>query len=110
MDPDFGDTHEAWNSVHDSVAGFAATLVGLRGVALALNPKSMDKQGRTGLTALAGKPFHSCLVVLILALIAQIPDDSRRTLIVSMVFVGLQGIGRLLLDIRRIRTTDPDPR
>jgi len=29
--------------------------------------------------------------------------------VIALVFVGVQGIGRLLLDIRRIRTSEPDP-
>jgi len=46
-------------------------------VALALNPKIMNTRSRSGLIALAGQTFHSFLVVMVLALIAQIPDDSR---------------------------------
>ena len=52
--------------------------------------------------------FHSFLVVLVLALIAQIPDDSRTTFIISLGFVGVQGIGRLVLGIRLIWATDTD--
>jgi hypothetical protein len=110
MDANYGDTLAAWNSFYDSVAAVAATLVGLLFVGLALNPKIMNNRALPGLNALSGQTFHSFLVVLVLALIAQIPDDSRRTLIISLLFVGVQGIGRLLLDLRRIRATDPDPR
>jgi hypothetical protein len=110
MNSEYGDTLAAWNSFYASVAGVAATLVGLLFVGLALNPKIMNNRNLTGLNALSGQTFHSFLVVLVLALIAQIPDDSRRTLIVSLVFVGIQGVGRLLLDVRHIRATDPDPR
>lgn len=107
---DFGDTLAEWNSFYGSVAGVAATLVGLLFVALALNPKIMNNRNLTGLNAMAGQTFHSFLVVLMLALLAQIPDDSRRTMVVGLGFIGVQGLARLVLDIRRIRAGDPDPR
>ena len=70
----------------------------------------MNNRDLAGLNAWSGQTFHSFLVILILSLIAQIPNDSRRVILISLVFIGVQGVARLGLDIRRIRATDHDPR
>ena len=85
----FGETLASWSGFYGSVAAVAATLIGPLFVALALNPKIMNTRSRSGIIALAGQTFHSFLVVMVLALIAQIPDDSRRTLVIALVFVGV---------------------
>ncbi len=100
MQTDFGAALTAWNAFFAAVSGIAATLVGLLFVALALNPKLIVDTKRTGLRIWAAQTFHSFLVVLVIALIALIPDESRTTIVITLLIVGLQGIVRLGLDIR----------
>ncbi|HET7095123.1 MAG TPA: hypothetical protein VFI22_16650 [Thermomicrobiales bacterium] len=105
----FGAALGEWNDFYTAVAGVSATLVGLLFVALALRPEVMRDDGPSGLRVWSGQTFHNFLVVLVVGLIALIPDDSRNTLVITLAIVGAQGIVRVALDLRRARR-DPDPR
>jgi hypothetical protein len=104
----FGTALAAWSDFYTAVAGISATLVGLLFVALALRPRIMADAGPAGLRVWSGQTFHSFLVVLVLGLIALIPDDDATTLIITLVIIGGQGLARAGLDLRRARR-DPDP-
>ena len=57
---------------------------------------------------LAAQTFHHFLVLLVVALIALVPDETARPLAITLLFVGVQGVIRLGLDLRRTRQ-DRDP-
>src|SRR5690349_5877924 len=108
MTTTFGATLAEWHDFSAAVAGIAAALVGLLFVALALRPQIMANVGPAGLHVWSGQTFHSFLVVLVLALIALIPDDDATTLVITLLVIGLQGLVRVAFDGRRARR-DPDP-
>jgi hypothetical protein len=108
MTTTFGTTLAEWHDFYAAVAGIAAALVGLLFVALALRPAIMANAGPAGVRVWSGQTFHSFLVVLVLALIALIPDDDASTLVVTLLILGLQGLVRVAFDVRRARR-DPDP-
>jgi hypothetical protein len=97
-----------WHDFFAAVAGVAGTLVGLLFVALGLNPTIMADDSPAGLRVWAGQTFHNFLVLLVLGLIGLVPDDRRETLAIALAIIGVQGIIRVLGDIRRVRA-DPDP-
>ncbi len=68
----------------------------------------MADSGPSGLRVWSGQTFHNFLVVLVVGLIALIPDDSRMTLVITLAIVGVQGIIRVALDLRQT-IRDPDP-
>ncbi|HEU5431022.1 MAG TPA: hypothetical protein VFU81_05130 [Thermomicrobiales bacterium] len=108
MATSFGTALAEWRDFYTAVAGISATLVGLLFVALALRPEVMRDDGPAGLRVWSGQTFHSFLVVLVVGLIALVPDESRLTLVITLAIVGVQGIVRVALDLRRARR-DPDP-
>jgi hypothetical protein len=97
-----------WHEFYTTVAGLAGTLVGLLFVGLGLNPRIITVGGPSGMRVLAAQTFHNFLVVLVIALIALVPDDTARSLAITLLIVGVQGIIRVALDLRRSRS-DPDP-
>ena len=109
MAASFGTVLAEWREFYAAVAGIAGSLVGLLFVSLALRPQIMADAGPAGLRVWSGQTFHSLLVVLVLGLIALIPDESPTPLVVTLAIVGLQGILRVGSDLRRARA-DPDPR
>ena len=98
----------AWHDFYATVAGLSATLVGLLFVGLGLNPRIMAADGPTGMRVLAAQTFHNFLVLLVVSLIALIPDDTARTLAITLLIIGVQGVIRVAFDLRRARR-DPDP-
>jgi hypothetical protein len=104
----FAEQFGAWHDFYASVAGLSATLVGLLFVGLGLNPRIMAANGPSGMRVLAAQTFHNFLVLLVISLIALIPDDTARTLAITLLIVGVQGVIRVTLDLRRARS-DPDP-
>ena len=105
----FADQIGAWHEFFTTVAGLAATLVGLLFVGLGLNPRIMAPNGPPGMRVLAAQTFHNFLVLLVIALIALVPDETARPLAITLLIVGVQGVVRVALDLRRARR-DPDPR
>jgi hypothetical protein len=97
-----------WQEFFTAVASVAGTLVGLLFVALGLNPAIMADDSPAGRRVWAGQTFHSFLVLLIIGLIGLVPTDPRETLTITLVILGVQGIARIAMDIRRVRA-DPDP-
>jgi hypothetical protein len=97
-----------WHDFFAAVAGVAATLVGLLFVALALNPTVMADASPTGLRTWAAHTFHDFLTVLSVALVLLIPDTGEVGLGVPLLLLGLWGVGRVVVDVRRVRS-DPAP-
>ena len=97
-----------WHNFFAAVAGVAATLVGLLFVALALNPKVMADASPAGLRTWAGQTFHDFLTVLIVALVVLIPDSNAIGLGLPVLLLGLWGVARVAMDVRRVRG-DPAP-
>jgi hypothetical protein len=97
-----------WQGFYTTVAGLAATLVGLLFVGLGLNPRIIAKDGPTGMRVLAAQTFHNFLVLLVLSLVILIPDDTARALGITLLIIGVQGIIRVASDLRQARR-DPDP-
>jgi Na+/melibiose symporter-like transporter len=97
-----------WHEFYTTVAGLSATLVGLLFVSLGLNPGIVSKQGPAGIRVLAAQTFHNFVIVLVIALVALIPDDTAHALTITLLIVGVQGIIRVAFDLRRARR-DPDP-
>ena len=97
-----------WHTFFGAVAGVAATLIGLLFVALALNPRVMADASPAGLRTWAGQTFHDFLTVLIVALLVLIPDATAIGLGVPVLLLGLWGVARVAMDVRRVRY-DPAP-
>jgi hypothetical protein len=61
-----------------------------------------------GMRVLAAQTFHHFLVLLVIAVIALVPDETARPLAITLLFVGVQGIVRVGLDLRQARRShDP---
>ena len=104
----FAEQIATWQAFFTTVAGLAATLAGLLFVGLGLNPRIMAPDGPPGMRVLAAQTFHHFLVLLVISLIALVPDETARPLAITLLFVGVQGVVRLGLDLRRTRQ-DRDP-
>jgi hypothetical protein len=98
----------AWHDFFAAVAGAAATLVGLLFVALALNPAVMADDGPAGLRTWAGQTFHNFLMVLVVALVALVPDAGPVGFGLPLLVLGGWGVARVAGDARRVRR-DPAP-
>jgi hypothetical protein len=99
----FADQIQTWQAFFSTVAGLAATLAGLLFVGLGLNPRIMAPNGPPGMRVLAAQTFHHFLVLLVIALIALAPTETALPLAVTLLIVGVQGIVRVGLDLRRAR-------
>src|SRR5918998_29312 len=105
----FADQIQTWEGFFTTVAGLAATLAGLLFVGLGRNPCVMAPDGPPGMRVLAAQTFHHFLVLLVIALIALVPDETARPLAITLLFVGVQGVVRLGLDLGRARRAhDPN--
>jgi hypothetical protein len=107
MDSEFAVALDAWNVYFATIAGISATLVGLLFVAIGLNPRIMANDGSTGLRVWAAFTFHSFVVLLVIGIVGLVPVSARETLAVTLAIVGVQGVLRVLTDVRRVRA-DPD--
>ena len=105
----YADQIQTWQAFFTTVAGLAATLAGLLFVGLGLNPRIMAPNGPPGMRVLAAQTFHHFLVLLVIALIALAPTETALPLAVTLLIVGVQGIVRVVLDLRQARR-DHDPR
>jgi hypothetical protein len=104
----FADQIQSWQGFFTTVAGLAATLAGLLFVGLGLNPRIMAPNGPPGMRVLAAQTFHHFLVLLVIALIALTPTETARPLAVTLLIVGVQGLVRVGIDLRRAqRAYDP---
>jgi hypothetical protein len=83
----------AWHDFFAAVAGGATTLVGLLFVAFALNPAIMADDSPAGLRIWAAQTFHNFLMVLVIALVALIPDVGPLGLGLPLVILGGWGAG-----------------
>ncbi|HEU0114670.1 MAG TPA: hypothetical protein VFQ80_08335, partial [Thermomicrobiales bacterium] len=108
MDADFANAVAQWHEFFAAVAGVAATLVGLLFVSLALNPLVMGDRRPAGLRTWAGQTFHNFLMILTVALIALIPEQSVISFAATLIVIGVLGVARVVSDARRTRT-DPNP-
>ena len=104
----FADQIATWQAFFSTVAGLAATLAGLLFLGLGLNPRIIAPHGPPRMRVLAAQTFHHFLVLLVIALIALVPDETARPLAITLLIVGVQGVVRLGLDLRRTRQ-DRDP-
>ncbi|MCA9876435.1 MAG: hypothetical protein KC442_01590 [Thermomicrobiales bacterium] len=104
----FGAALLEWHDFFAAVAGVSGTLVGLLFVVIGLNPAIMADTSHAGMRVLAAQTFHSFLVLVLLGLSALVPSDDGFTLMVSLTIIGLQGVVRVVHDVRLART-DPDP-
>jgi hypothetical protein len=103
----YADQIGAWQGFYTTVAGLSAGLVGLLFVGLGLNPQIISAGGPAGMRVLAAQTFHNFLVLLVIALMALVPDTTGRSLAITLLIVGTQGVIRVALDLRRARR-DPD--
>lgn len=97
-----------WHDFFTAVTGIAGTLIGLLFVVIGLNPAIMADTSHAGMRVLTGQTFHSFLVLVLIGLSALVPSDYGTTILISLIIVGLQGIVRVVHDVRLART-DPDP-
>jgi hypothetical protein len=109
IESDFATALAEWHDFYAVVAGISATLIGLLFVALGLNPRIMADDGPAGMRLWSALTFHSFLIVLVIALVALIPDNSREAIAITLLIIGVQGVFRVITDLRRSRD-DPDPR
>jgi hypothetical protein len=108
MDAGFASAVAEWHEFFAAVAGVSATLVGLLFVSLALNPLVMGDRRPAGLRTWAGQTFHNFLMVLTVALVALIPEQTTGTVGATLLIIGALGVFRVASDVRRTRT-DPSP-
>ncbi len=108
MDTEFAADLLEWHDFFATIAGVSGTLVGLLSVALGLNPAIMADDGPAGLRVWAGQTFHSLLVVLVIGLAGLVPARVGETFAVTLAFLSLQGIVRVITDLRRL-TVAHDP-
>jgi hypothetical protein len=108
MDTEFARALAEWREFFSAVASISGTLVGLLFVALGLNPTIMADSGPAGLRVWARQTFHTFLVLMLLGLIGLVPADNGTSFAITLSILGIQGIGRVALDVRRVRR-DPDP-
>ena len=108
MNTDFNTYLEPWHDFFTAVAGLSGTLLGLLFVAVTLSPTIMTDDGPTGMRVWSGVTFHNFLVLVVLGIAGLVPSDAGTTFIITLVIIGLQGIARVLHDMRRVRA-DPDP-
>lgn len=104
----FAEQMAAWAVFYATVAALSGTFIGLVFVALSLNPRIMMVRGPSGLRILAAQTFRRFLMILVIALVALIPDSSAQALLVTLLLIGLLGVVRLVTDVRQARR-DPDP-
>jgi hypothetical protein len=97
-----------WHDFFAAVAGGTATLVGLLFVALALNPGIMADDNPAGLRIWAGQTFHNFLMVLVISLVALIPDVGPLGFGIPLLINGGWGVARVVSDARGVRR-DPAP-
>ncbi|MEZ4562167.1 MAG: hypothetical protein R2853_05480 [Thermomicrobiales bacterium] len=97
-----------WHDFFTAVTAIAGTLIGLLFVVIGLNPAIMADTSHAGMRMLIGQTFHSFLVLVLLGLSALVPSDYGTTLLISLLIVGVQGVIRVVRDVRLART-DPDP-
>ncbi|MFT4038981.1 MAG: hypothetical protein QM692_12425 [Thermomicrobiales bacterium] len=97
-----------WHDFFAAVTAIAGTLIGLLFVVIGLNPAIMADTSHQGMRVLTGQTFHSFLVLVLIGLSALVPSDYGTTIMISLVIVGVQGIVRVIHDVRLART-DPDP-
>ena len=93
-----------WHDFYAAVTGMAATLVGLLFVGLGLNPGVMVAGSPTGLRVLAGQTFHNFLIILVIAVVALIPEPSADVLAITLLVVGVQGVLLVGRDLYRTLT------
>ena len=108
MATDFTNVLEPWHDFFAAVAGLSGTLLGLLFVAVTLNPTFMTGDGPTAMRVWSGVTFHNFLVLVVLGIAGLVPSDAGTTFIITLVIIGVQGILRVLHDMRRVRA-DPDP-
>jgi hypothetical protein len=110
MDDGFAAAVAAWHDFYLLAGTAAATLIGLIFVALSLNPEVMADDGPVGVQAWAGQTFGSFLTVLVIALVCLIPDQNSRTLGLTLLILGGEGLVRGARRIRRVwRDPAPEP-
>lgn len=97
-----------WRDFFTAVTGIAGTLIGLLFVVIGLNPSIMVDTGHAGMRVLTAQTFHSFLVLVLIGLSALVPSDYGTTLLISLTIAGIQGVIRVVHDVRLART-DPDP-
>jgi hypothetical protein len=108
MSADVGTFLEPWHDFFTAVAGLSGTLLGLLFVAVTLNPTFMSDDGPAGMRVWSGVTFHNFLVLVILGIAGLVPSDAGTTFVITLLIIGVQGIIRVVTDMRRVRA-DPDP-
>ena len=109
MDAEFAAALAEWHDFFTTIAGVSGTLIGLLFVALGLNPSIMAGDGPTGLRLWSAQTFHSLLVLLIIGLAGLVPARAGDAFLITLVIVGVQGIVRVVSDLRRLAAYhDPD--
>jgi hypothetical protein len=106
MDTAFAGQLEAWHDFYSATAGVTATLLGLLFVAIALNPRVLKTWQAPVVRSKAALTFHNFLVVLTISLVVLIPEQSPTGIFVSLAIVGIQGLVRIVHDLRRLPTYD----
>ena len=105
---EFIDAVAGWHDFHAALAGIAATLVGLLFVGLAINPAVMRDDGPDGMRTWAGLTFHNFLIVLSIALVVLIPEQSAEGIAIPIGIMCAHGVYRVARDIHQA-SRDPDP-
>ena len=105
---EFIDAVAGWHDFHSALAGIAATLLGLLFVGLAINPAVMQDHSPDGMRTWAGLTFHNFLIVLAIALVVLIPDQSAEGIAIPLGLMSAHGVYRVARDIHQA-SRDPNP-
>ena len=108
MENEFGAAVAAWEEFYDVVAAAAGTLLGLLFVSLAINPRMMSNTGPDARRVWSEQTFHSFLVLLVIAIVALIPDQTPAGMGIPLLIMGGQGLIKAIRDVR-IAIQDPNP-
>jgi hypothetical protein len=108
MNAEFAAALTEWHDFFAAIAGVAGTLLGLLFVALGINPTIMADDSPAGLRVWSGQTFNSFLSVLLIGLAGLVPSDDGQTLAITLAIVGVQGIVRVVFDLRQV-SADHDP-
>jgi hypothetical protein len=108
MENDFGAVVASWEEFYETIAGASGTLLGLLFVSLAINPKMMTNAGPNARRVWSEQTFHSFLVLLVIAIVALIPDQTPEGLGIPLLILGAQGLFKAVRDVR-VALQDPDP-
>lgn len=95
----FSQTVAGWQTFYATIAGAAATLLGLLFVAVSLNRAHLDLEENSHLMSLARQTFATYLFILTFSITVLIPRQSGKGLGIPLTFIGIYGLFLVLKEM-----------